>query len=72
MKKYIVKLFSRKELKNIRGGGSITTPDGPNDVNDAFRRCCRTDAPTVCSACKFVSSNAVCPTPGTFLTTNGC
>jgi len=75
------KVFSREELKQIRGGddyyeaGDVETPfdtGSSGGIAQTRKRCCKNNDHSVCSACVLVGDNAYCPASGTFLTSSGC
>lgn len=63
MEKYEInsgKILTRKELKNIKGGGSLGPPGVPNGADDIKPyKCCRTGT-NICSACVECTSKCTC------------
>ncbi|WP_158799927.1 hypothetical protein [Pedobacter sp. L105] len=53
-------IFSRKELKNIRGGDGGIPPAVPTGTACVNRKCCLT--PGNCSACVCLCSAGTCAT----------
>lgn len=63
MKNYVItpgNILNRRELKKIKGGGSVTpgTPGGGETIR--LYKCCLKSNPTICSACIECTASCTC------------